>query len=131
MVKKRRQMAIETLLLLLMPMAQKLPLVILPRLPTTATATLHRPVLTDAHRFHWIFFVLAIRTLSPLQKPFSVILMRNSYPTTWSCMFGRMNQDRKSTRLNSSHVRISYAVFCLKKKKKTKKYTKKNKKKHI
>src|SRR5690554_7709932 len=28
-------------------------------------------------------------------------------------------QDRKSTRLNSSHVRISYAVFCLKKKKYT------------
>src|SRR5690554_7473730 len=30
--------------------------------------------------------------------------------------------DRKSTRLNSSHVRISYAVFCLKKKKKKKKH---------
>src|SRR5438067_13883765 len=29
--------------------------------------------------------------------------------------------DRKSTRLNSSHVSISYAVFCLKKKKKNKK----------
>src|SRR5436309_5896950 len=29
-------------------------------------------------------------------------------------------QDRKSTRLNSSHVKISYAVFCLKKKKKKK-----------
>src|SRR5438874_5803930 len=29
--------------------------------------------------------------------------------------------DRKSTRLNSSHVEISYAVFCLKKKKKKKK----------
>src|SRR5438477_4617450 len=28
------------------------------------------------------------------------------------------NQDRKSTRLNSSHMSISYAVFCLKKKKK-------------
>src|SRR5207302_7644422 len=27
------------------------------------------------------------------------------------------NRDRKSTRLNSSHVKISYAVFCLKKKK--------------
>src|SRR5436305_14939798 len=27
-------------------------------------------------------------------------------------------EDRKSTRLNSSHVRISYAVFCLKKKRK-------------
>src|SRR5690606_11534989 len=30
-------------------------------------------------------------------------------------------QDRKSTRLNSSHVKISYAVFCLKKKKTTRK----------
>src|SRR2546427_7788693 len=29
------------------------------------------------------------------------------------------NRDRKSTRLNSSHSQISYAVFCLKKKKKT------------
>src|SRR3712207_7891171 len=29
-------------------------------------------------------------------------------------------KDRKSTRLNSSHANISYAVFCLKKKKKTK-----------
>src|SRR5258708_8553875 len=31
----------------------------------------------------------------------------------------RMTQDRKSTRLNSSHQIISYAVFCLKKKKQT------------
>src|SRR5438874_4553098 len=30
----------------------------------------------------------------------------------------RRREDRKSTRLNSSHVEISYAVFCLKKKKK-------------
>src|SRR3712207_8553459 len=30
-----------------------------------------------------------------------------------------VNVDRKSTRLNSSHANISYAVFCLKKKKKT------------
>src|SRR5438445_9355358 len=36
-------------------------------------------------------------------------------------------RDRKSTRLNSSHANISYAVFCLKKKKKIKK-TKINKK---
>src|SRR3712207_7320902 len=33
----------------------------------------------------------------------------------------RGRRDRKSTRLNSSHANISYAVFCLKKKKKTKK----------
>src|SRR5690349_22185270 len=37
-------------------------------------------------------------------------------------------QDRKSTRLNSSHVEISYAVFCLKKKKKKKKKTNAQKK---
>src|SRR3712207_7110215 len=30
---------------------------------------------------------------------------------------GRLDRDRKSTRLNSSHANISYAVFCLKKKK--------------
>src|SRR5205807_7315804 len=33
------------------------------------------------------------------------------------------HQDRKSTRLNSSHLVISYAVFCLKKKKKNNKNT--------
>src|SRR5690242_21030184 len=33
----------------------------------------------------------------------------------------RERTDRKSTRLNSSHMSISYAVFCLKKKKKKKK----------
>src|SRR5437773_536561 len=32
----------------------------------------------------------------------------------------RVGEDRKSTRLNSSHITISYAVFCLKKKKKNK-----------
>src|SRR6267143_5256861 len=39
------------------------------------------------------------------------------------------SSDRKSTRLNSSHSSISYAVFCLKKKKKTKKVFSYNKKK--
>src|SRR5262245_63437673 len=33
----------------------------------------------------------------------------------------RFSEDRKSTRLNSSHLGISYAVFCLKKKNKNKK----------
>src|SRR5438552_9145680 len=39
-------------------------------------------------------------------------------------------EDRKSTRLNSSHQIISYAVFCLKKKKKKKKKKTKNHKKN-
>src|SRR5688572_31400074 len=36
-------------------------------------------------------------------------------------LLGACGEDRKSTRLNSSHSQISYAVFCLKKKKKKKK----------
>src|SRR2546422_7162694 len=39
----------------------------------------------------------------------------------------RLHPDRKSTRLNSSHGYISYAVFCLKKKKKTQSCTNNNK----
>src|SRR5690606_40602517 len=35
-----------------------------------------------------------------------------------SVLFKDLSLDRKSTRLNSSHVKISYAVFCLKKKRK-------------
>src|SRR3989454_7395942 len=37
---------------------------------------------------------------------------------TYSSPFANGLEDRKSTRLNSSHLVISYAVFCLKKKKK-------------
>src|SRR5689334_9001677 len=37
----------------------------------------------------------------------------------WQDAVGKDQIDRKSTRLNSSHSSISYAVFCLKKKKKT------------
>src|SRR5207302_9449022 len=36
--------------------------------------------------------------------------------STIECMPALPGSDRKSTRLNSSHVKISYAVFCLKKK---------------
>src|SRR5437588_8445984 len=42
---------------------------------------------------------------------------------------GEATEDRKSTRLNSSHTVISYAVFCLKKKKKKKTTT--NTYKHV
>ena len=46
-------------------------------------------------------------------------------PSLWVSGIERIIWDRKSTRLNSSHALISYAVFCLKKKKKIK-----NKKKY-
>src|SRR5215475_6410584 len=50
---------------------------------------------------------------------------------TQPVQLARALRDRKSTRLNSSHVKISYAVFCLKKKKKKKNkyYIRKKKKK--
>src|SRR2546430_6352337 len=43
------------------------------------------------------------------------ISIRKNFPS----YFWLNDRDRKSTRLNSSHSQISYAVFCLKKKKKT------------
>src|SRR5437763_11260023 len=39
-------------------------------------------------------------------------------PAWQKLLFGSVREDRKSTRLNSSHRCISYAVFCLKKKNK-------------
>src|SRR2546426_7904420 len=51
----------------------------------------------------------------PLSSRFSSLKKRQSVP--WAIIFCG---DRKSTRLNSSHLVISYAVFCLKKKKKEK-----------
>src|SRR5699024_11580636 len=50
--------------------------------------------------------------LAPVTDFASSMNRRASAPVT------RKIADRKSTRLNSSHVSISYAVFCLKKKKK-------------
>src|SRR5690554_7279059 len=54
-------------------------------------------------------------------------LLMCCYSSLWRILLRILRQpwrrfgmgDRKSTRLNSSHVRISYAVFCLKKKKTT------------
>src|SRR5438445_3525251 len=63
-----------------------------------------------------------------LQNPVRKGLVRiaREYPWSWRKPMdhqdrsrrGGCPQDRKSTRLNSSHANISYAVFCLKKKKK-------------
>src|SRR5205807_8149360 len=44
---------------------------------------------------------------------------RHHEPAEELASHGRAHGDRKSTRLNSSHLVISYAVFCLKKKNKT------------
>src|SRR3712207_8513225 len=55
---------------------------------------------------------------SPVNNPEVLNLARagSAIPVKFS-LGGNMDLDRKSTRLNSSHANISYAVFCLKKKK--------------
>src|SRR5690606_41913828 len=68
------------------------------------------------------------KTVSDLSKKFKERMKRYNYvtPTSYLELLTTFNTilnknkklDRKSTRLNSSHVKISYAVFCLKKKKK-------------
>src|SRR5580700_2946028 len=56
-------------------------------------------------------------------------LQRDRQPWTVDRLARSGTKDRKSTRLNSSHVEISYAVFCLKKKKKEQKHKRKKQKK--
>src|SRR5690554_7121515 len=54
--------------------------------------------------------------LNFLIEDFESPSMQVDVATESTATLGRSSEDRKSTRLNSSHVRISYAVFCLKKK---------------
>src|SRR2546426_8357001 len=77
-----------------------------------------------AHVF-FFFFLMIRRPPRSTLFPYTT-LFRSSIPhlplffSSWGsrCVRCRAGLDRKSTRLNSSHLVISYAVFCLKKKKK-------------
>src|SRR5207249_11590222 len=65
-------------------------------------------------------FPTSTRLCTPFRSVYIPALARNS--STFCSLFKvqilakATSRDRKSTRLNSSHVSISYAVFCLKKK---------------
>src|SRR5690606_40800263 len=75
-------------------------------LPLGAHPRSVRPGLVESHGAGlWI----TARRTSRTSRKWPTRPLRRRLPTT---------RDRKSTRLNSSHVKISYAVFCLKKKKK-------------
>src|SRR5471030_3418593 len=85
--------------------------------------------------FLFVFFFLMIRrpprsTLFPYTT-----LFRSCRHSAWPLRSGAdgrrvaNRRDRKSTRLNSSHLGISYAVFCLKKKKPQLKHLENNNKK--
>src|SRR2546430_6534490 len=91
-----------------------------------------RSVLSDQARdsFPMLLAVICLRGLKPepsyvrryiSQSPASGCCSRSSvtvgYGVDPTCTPSAATRDRKSTRLNSSHSQISYAVFCLKKKK--------------
>src|SRR5207249_5493599 len=76
------------------------------------------PDVRSRRRF-WIGVLLLVGGL--LGHLFAARAIGGSYVAYRDHIFGFVLLDRKSTRLNSSHVSISYAVFCLKKKKNKKK----------
>src|SRR5439155_25263866 len=94
----------------------------------TSTTTLYTLSLHDALPISWrgcYGRCLDSLTLSPDHslKPKALSVRRGRFlfefkaPIPVPASKSKRKRDRKSTRLNSSHVAISYAVFCLKKKK--------------
>src|SRR5207253_11523769 len=97
-------------------------------------------LLYDSLSFFFFFFLMIRRpprsTLFPYTTLFRSLLpsaqgesrrLKQAKVQITGCISALRKQfdgDRKSTRLNSSHVAISYAVFCLKKKKKKQIYIK-------
>src|SRR6266700_4292524 len=71
---------------------------------------------------HSLFFLIIRRPPRSTLFPYTTLFRSRAFlytsmrPECHSFRSGAHAQDRKSTRLNSSHVKISYAVFCLKKK---------------
>src|SRR5690625_438819 len=85
-------------------------------------------ILTEAHGLV-SFIVSGVRQKKPRMSPvlftpgyiIDLVFYENAPGKLWRIKEASVRvryEDRKSTRLNSSHVAISYAVFCLKKKKK-------------
>src|SRR3712207_7213938 len=88
-----------------------------PRSTLFPYTTLFRSVISHAV---WLYFRFPL-SLRMVEEMLAARGIDVSHETVrqWGRKFGQgfANQDRKSTRLNSSHANISYAVFCLKKKK--------------
>src|SRR5699024_12535660 len=82
----------------------------LPSFPTRRSSDLRLRLRATAHRRR-----LALLRVPP--RPHRCLVHRAGWRENETSVRTR-REDRKSTRLNSSHVSISYAVFCLKKKKK-------------
>src|SRR3989442_9882571 len=89
--------------------------------PYTTLFRSFMPQFHPARETHDVYFVKDPRSSAPIPEPFlSQVAAVHEHgghtgSSGWGYTFDRM-RDRKSTRLNSSHVPISYAVFCFKKK---------------
>src|SRR6266496_5639055 len=80
-------------------------------------------ILHTSPQFYLLFFFFFLMIRRPPRStlfPYTTLFRSPQTGTVLRCKPGwcPFCGDRKSTRLNSSHVEISYAVFCLKKKKK-------------
>src|SRR2546430_11938953 len=87
---------------------------------------IRRPPRSTLFPYTTLFRSIVVKTGRRMQSSGRVMTETNtSYGTATACVAGAdctatgtpLARDRKSTRLNSSHSQISYAVFCLKKKK--------------
>src|SRR3712207_7065057 len=84
---------------------------------------------TTLFRSGWLMYnAKTVQIETEIVNPACLDIIQRKMPglhaaTSQHAVCEAMVEDRKSTRLNSSHANISYAVFCLKKKKKTHKKT--------
>src|SRR3712207_9017162 len=78
---------------------------------------IRRPPRSTLFPYTTLFRSTSTKTISP-ERPMRCVTSRIvvTQDASTSTSNGARNSDRKSTRLNSSHANISYAVFCLKKK---------------
>src|SRR3989442_9623754 len=92
-----------------------------PNLPVDLTlTTASEPLTWTRSRLEcsaWTLTALFAQVLTAIEPP-KLFTSRRAPGRTGIVVYNFGGSDRKSTRLNSSHVRISYAVFCFKKKKK-------------
>src|SRR3712207_7393649 len=87
-----------------------------PRSTLFPYTTLFRSVMQDLRAVNCDILTIG-QYLQPTQKHLNVAeFVTPSQFEAWRAFGESLGLDRKSTRLNSSHANISYAVFCLKKK---------------
>src|SRR5687768_17719927 len=90
------------------------------RRPPRSTLFPYTTLFRSLIEFHWTFNTQVEGVLlGDAKHAAGAPLLDGDFEVSCEFRSGR-NLDRKSTRLNSSHGYISYAVFCLKKKKKNK-----------